>query len=98
MHAEHATTVERLLEKADAGAPFLLLDVRNDDEYAAWKVEGRCLIETLHIPYFDFVEEPGRIARVPSDRREVLVLCAKGGSSAFVAELLRAAGINAKNV
>jgi rhodanese-related sulfurtransferase len=40
MHAEHATTVERLLEQADAGAPFLLLDVRNDDEYAAWKVEG----------------------------------------------------------
>ena len=98
MNTEHTTTVERLLEKADAGEPFLLLDVRNDDEYAAWKVEGRCLIETLHIPYFDFVEEPGLIARVPSDRREVLVLCAKGGSSAFVAELLRAAGINAKNV
>ena len=98
MNAEHATTVERLLEKADAGAPFLLLDVRNDDEYAAWKVEGRCLIETLHIPYFDFVEEPDLIARVPSDRREVLVLCAKGGSSEFVAELLREAGINAKNV
>jgi glyoxylase-like metal-dependent hydrolase (beta-lactamase superfamily II) len=98
MNAEHTTTVERLIEKADAGAPFLLLDVRNDDEYDAWKVEGRCLIETLHIPYFDFVEDPALIARVPSDRQEVLVLCAKGGSSEFVADLLREAGINAQNV
>ena len=98
MNAEHATTVERLLEKADAGEPFLLLDVRNDDEYEAWKVEGRRQIEMLHIPYFDFVEDPGLVAQVPSDRREVLVLCAKGGSSEFVAELLREAGITAKNV
>lgn len=98
MSAEHATTVERLLEKADAGEPFLLLDVRNDDEYAAWKVEGRRPIATLHIPYFYFVEDPGLVAQVPSDRREVLVLCAKGGSSAFVAELLREAGSIAKNV
>lgn len=98
MSAEHTVTVERLLEKADAGAPFLLLDVRNDDEYAAWKVEARRPIETLHIPYFAFVEEPGLVSRVPSDRREVLVLCAKGGSSEFVAEMLREAGIKAKNV
>lgn len=98
MNAEHTITVERLIEQADASAPFLLLDVRNDDEYAAWKVEGRHPIEMLHIPYFDFVEEPALVTRVPSDRREVLVLCAKGGSSAFVAEMLRDAGINAKNV
>lgn len=98
MNVEHATTVERLIEKCDAGEPFLLLDVRNDDEYEAWKVEGRHPIETLHIPYFDFVEEPGLVARVPSDGREVLVLCAKGGSSDFVSEMLREAGVNAKNV
>jgi glyoxylase-like metal-dependent hydrolase (beta-lactamase superfamily II)/rhodanese-related sulfurtransferase len=98
MNAEHTITIERLLEKADMGVPFLLLDVRNDDEYAAWKVEGCRPIETLHIPYFAFVEEPGLVTRVPSDRQEVLVLCAKGGSSEFVAEMLREAGINAKNV
>ncbi|MGH9839509.1 MAG: MBL fold metallo-hydrolase [Blastocatellia bacterium] len=98
MSDEQAITVERLLEKSDAGEPFLLLDVRNDDEYEAWKVEGRRPIEMLHIPYFDFVEDPDLVARVPSDRREVLVLCAKGGSSEFVAEMVREAGVNAKNV
>ena len=98
MTADQVTTVEQLLEKADAGEPFLLLDVRNDDEYDAWKIEGRRPIEMLHIPYFDFVEDPELVARVPGDRAEVLVVCARGGSSEFVADLLREAGVNARNV
>lgn len=98
MNVEQAITIERLIEKSDAGEPFLLLDVRNRDEYEAWKVEGRRPIETLHIPYFDFVEEPELVSQVPSDGRETLVICAKGGSSEFVADLLREAGVNAKNV
>jgi glyoxylase-like metal-dependent hydrolase (beta-lactamase superfamily II) len=98
MNLENATTVEELIEKSDAGEPFLLLDVRNADEYESWKVEARRPIEMLHIPYFDFVEDPAVVAQVPSDRQEVLVLCAKGGSSEFVADILREAGIPAKNV
>lgn len=98
MSEELTISVDRLLEKADAGEDFLLLDVRNDDEYEAWKVEGRCNIATLHIPYFDFIEDPEIVGQVPSDKSEVLVLCAKGGSSEFVADLLREAGVRAKNV
>jgi glyoxylase-like metal-dependent hydrolase (beta-lactamase superfamily II)/rhodanese-related sulfurtransferase len=98
MNLENATTVEELIEKSDAGEPFLLLDVRNADEYESWKVEARRPIEMLHIPYFDFIEDPAVVAQVPSDRQEVLVLCAKGGSSEFVADILREAGIPAKNV
>lgn len=98
MSGEYAITIERLIEKSDAGEAFLLLDVRNDDEYEAWKVEARNPIEMLHIPYFDFVEDPAVVARVPADRREVLVLCAKGGSSEFVADILRDAGIAARNI
>jgi len=48
-----------------------------------------------NIPYYDFIEdEDSACARVPADR-EVLVVCAKEGSSQFVAELLRARGVNA---
>ncbi|MDW8234581.1 MAG: MBL fold metallo-hydrolase, partial [Roseiflexaceae bacterium] len=44
----------------------------------------------------DFIEdEEGATARVPADR-EVLVVCAKEGSSQYVAELLRARGIDAR--
>ena len=93
-----SVTIERFLRKADAGEPFLLLDVRNDEEYRRWRVEAVQPIETLHIPYFDFVEEPEQnVARVPG-HRPVFAICAKGDSSDFVAELLREAGVTARNI
>jgi len=87
-----------LLSRADAGEPLLLLDVRNDEEFDAWRFEGRRLIETLHIPYFDFIEDaPGCVDRLPRNR-EIVVLCAQGGSSAMVVDTLREAGVGARNV
>lgn len=93
-------TVEigELLPRLDRGDPVLLLDVRNDEEYDGWKLEARSPVQTVHLPYFDFVEDPeGSIARVPRDR-EVVVLCAQGGSSEMVAEMLGEAGIPSRNV
>jgi glyoxylase-like metal-dependent hydrolase (beta-lactamase superfamily II)/rhodanese-related sulfurtransferase len=92
-----AISIRELLEKIDAGAPVLLLDVRNEEEFRAWRVEGRSSVHTLHIPYFEFIEEPDTVRRVPADR-EVLALCAAGGSSEFVAEMLRGAGVSARNI
>jgi glyoxylase-like metal-dependent hydrolase (beta-lactamase superfamily II)/rhodanese-related sulfurtransferase len=90
--------IAELLRAVDAGAPLLLLDLRNADEVAAWRVEGRRPIATLHVPYFDFVEDPdAAIARVPRGR-DVVAICAKGGSSAMVVDLLREAGVPARNV
>jgi glyoxylase-like metal-dependent hydrolase (beta-lactamase superfamily II) len=87
-----------LLRAADVGAPLLLLDVRNDDEVKAWKVEARRPIETVYVPYFDFIEdEAGSVARVPGGR-DIVVLCAQGGSSEMVAGMLVDAGIPARNV
>lgn len=91
-------TIRELLARADAAEDFLLLDVRNQDEFAAWRVEARRPVETLHLPYFDFIEDAdGSIARIP-EGREVVVLCAKGGSSEMVAEMLADAGRRARNV
>ena len=86
-------------DKADRGAEFypriqqenklLLLDVRNDKEFGAWRIESRHSPETLHIPYVVFVEdEEDAVRQVPADR-EIVVVCAKGGASAYVAEILR---------
>jgi glyoxylase-like metal-dependent hydrolase (beta-lactamase superfamily II)/rhodanese-related sulfurtransferase len=86
-----------LLSRADAGEELLILDVRNAQEFAAWRLEGRRPVETVHVPYFDFIEDPeGSIARIPQ-HRDVVVLCAKGGSSEMVAELLLDAGRRARN-
>lgn len=69
-------------------APLFILDVRNPEAVARWKIEGPASLESLNIPYYDFIEdEAGSLARVPRDR-EVLVICAKEGSSQYIAELL----------
>ncbi|MFF2889723.1 MBL fold metallo-hydrolase [Paenibacillus sp. NPDC057967] len=72
--------------------PLFILDVRNETDYADWKIEGQS-IESMNIPYFDLldgVEEA--VKRIPSGR-QVLVVCAKEGSSVFVAEQLAEAGV-----
>lgn len=90
--------VAELLAELDRGADLLLLDVRNEDEYASWRVEGRRPVDTVHVPYFAFLEDPeASLALVPRGR-EVVVLCAKGGSSELVAGLLREVGVAARNV
>ncbi len=92
--------VAELLSRLDRGDDLLLLDVRNQEEYEGWKFEPRRPVETIHVPYFDFIEEPeASIARVPrAKEREIVVLCAKGGSSEMVVEMLREEGIRARNV
>jgi glyoxylase-like metal-dependent hydrolase (beta-lactamase superfamily II) len=92
-------TVEQLLAKVDRQEPVLLLDVRNEEEYRQWRIEGRRPVVSTHIPYFDFVEdEIAATAKVPRNGGELIVVCAKGGSSAMVAEILRGSGLPAKNL
>jgi glyoxylase-like metal-dependent hydrolase (beta-lactamase superfamily II)/rhodanese-related sulfurtransferase len=92
-------SVEQLLGKIDRSEPVLLLDVRNEEEYRQWKIEGREPVESAHIPYFDFIEdEAAATAKVPPHAGELIVVCAKGGSSAMVAELLRVSGTPAINL
>lgn len=72
--------------------------MRNAEEFAAWRVEGRRPVETIHIPYFAFVEDAaGAVARLPRDR-PIVALCAKGGASTMVVDVLSDAGISARSL
>jgi len=52
----------------------------------------------VHVPYFDFLEDAeGSIAKIPRGR-EIVVLCAQGGSSEMVVGMLQEAGVPSKNV
>lgn len=74
---------------------LFVLDVRNEDDFARWGIDGRDNLEVVNIPYFEFIEdEDGSVAKVPADR-DILVVCAKEGSSQYVAELLAEHGISA---
>jgi glyoxylase-like metal-dependent hydrolase (beta-lactamase superfamily II)/rhodanese-related sulfurtransferase len=97
--ASSSIEVGEVLRWIDTGKRFLLLDVRNAEDAERWRLEGLNPVETLSIPYFEFIEaQEAAIARVPRNRGEVAVLCAKGSASDFVADLLRKAGIPARNI
>jgi rhodanese-related sulfurtransferase len=74
---------------ADVPPDAFLLDVREDDEWAAGHVEG-----ALHIPLMDL---PVRIDEVPQDRA-VTVVCRVGGRSAQATVWLAQQGYDAYNL
>lgn len=66
-----------------------VLDVREDDEWAAGHIDG-----ATHIPV---AEVPQRLGELP-DADEIFVICRSGGRSSRVVEWLDAQGIEAINV
>lgn len=70
-----------------------VLDVREDDEWAAGHVEG-----ALHIPMSDFVARFGELTEAVEDGRRVHVMCRVGGRSAQVTQYLVRQGIDAVNI
>ncbi|MCY9697577.1 MBL fold metallo-hydrolase [Paenibacillus alginolyticus] len=67
--------------------PLFILDVRNEDDFRSWKIEGKH-IQAINVPYFDLLDGvEGILDQIP-DEQPVLVVCAKEGSSIFVAEQL----------
>ena len=71
-----------------AGEEFLLLDVRVNEQFERFKVEGPFLSEMVNVPYVEFVEhEEESAARVPAAEK-VRIVCAKEGSARYVAEIL----------
>ncbi|MCK5695449.1 MAG: MBL fold metallo-hydrolase [Desulfobacula sp.] len=75
-------------------ADFLLLDVRNNEEFEKFNVEGPYLKETLNLPYFEFVEfEEESIKKVPKGRK-IRIVCAKEGSAKYVGDILTGAGFD----
>ena len=70
------------------GEDFLLLDVRVNEEFDRFKVEGPFLGDMVNVPYVEFVEhEEESVAKVPAAEK-VRIVCAKEGSARFVGEIL----------
>ena len=71
-----------------AGEDFLLLDVRVNEEFDRFKVEGPFLGDMVNVPYVEFVEhEEESVAKVPAAEK-VRIVCAKEGSAKYVGEIL----------
>lgn len=73
---------------------LFILDVRNKEEFKAWKIEG-INFSHLNVPYFELLDGIDSIADKLPKNEEILVVCAKEGSSVMVAEMLDEAGFKA---
>ncbi|RCW73176.1 MBL fold metallo-hydrolase [Saliterribacillus persicus] len=85
------TTVSEVGKKVINKDPLFILDVRNEDDYKDWKIEGDSF-EYNNTPYFDLIDSVDPIKdELPKDM-DIVVVCAKGGSSQYVTEQLDEAG------
>lgn len=84
-------TAAQVARKVIDNEALFILDVRNEDAFLDWKIDGHTFTY-LNIPYFDLLDGVEEILpQIPADQ-EVLVVCAKEGSSIMVAEMLAEAG------
>ncbi|NLU76037.1 rhodanese-like domain-containing protein [Streptomyces sp. HNM0575] len=81
------------VDAASVPSDALLLDVRENDEWAAGRAEG-----ALHIPMSEFVGRIGELTERAGAGEQVYVVCRVGGRSAQVAQYLRQQGVEAVNV
>ncbi|MDG4656940.1 MBL fold metallo-hydrolase [Ectobacillus antri] len=88
----HVMTTKEVTKKVFNKEKLFVLDVRNEGDFNDWKIEG-ANFSYLNVPYFELLDGVEEILdRIPTDQ-EVLVVCAKEGSSIMVAEMLSEAGL-----
>lgn len=85
-------TATELFERILRLEALFILDVRNEDAYADWKIEGG-RVHSLNVPYFDLLDGPEAVLPKLPEGQPILVVCAKEGSSRFVGEQLVEAGV-----
>ncbi|WP_423801771.1 MBL fold metallo-hydrolase [Neobacillus sp. SAB-20_R2A] len=84
-------SAKELASKVINHEDLFILDARNTDDFDDWKIEGKN-VEIINAPYFELLEGIDPIKdKLPKDK-EIYVICAKGGSSEFVAEQIAEAG------
>jgi len=85
-------TAKEVTKKVFNKEPLFILDVRNESDFNDWKIEGENF-KYLNIPYFELLDGVDEILdKLPTDM-DILVVCAKEGSSIFVAEMLSDKGL-----
>ncbi|WP_458414238.1 MBL fold metallo-hydrolase [Schinkia sp. CFF1] len=86
-------TAKDVTEKVLNKEQLFILDVRNESDFNDWKIEG-INFDYFNIPYFELLDGIEPIQDKLPTNKEILVVCAKEGSSKMVAEFLDEAGIS----
>ncbi|MEL3961146.1 MBL fold metallo-hydrolase [Lysinibacillus endophyticus] len=80
-------TAAQVARKVIENKELFIIDVRNQDAFEDWKIEGH-KFNYLNVPYFELLDGVEEILpKIPANQ-DVLVVCAKEGSSVFVANMI----------
>ncbi|MFW5905740.1 MAG: rhodanese-like domain-containing protein, partial [archaeon] len=88
-----------LKRQIDGGESVTILDVRAESEFDEWHIDGES-VEIHNVPYFEFIDgvDEETIETIPTGD-PLVVVCAKGDSSEFVAgQLIEEDGRDAVNL
>jgi len=91
---------EALAERLRTGAELTVLDVRDRDEFERWHLAGEA-VDAVQVPHMRFVQAQatGGVTDLAADLEEpILAVCGHGEASAHAVDLLRDAGIDARNL
>ncbi len=81
----------RRIEDAER-LPYIL-DLRAGDQFERWRIEGKLALDTVNIPYWTALGDiEGIAATLPQDQ-DVIAICAHGGSSGMVVEMMDRANV-----
>ena len=89
-------TTQELYDEIAAGTVPLILDVRNQDEFAAWQVEGTRPVPTRNVPIWLAVEQVEDLAKEIPDG--TVVICAHGNGSDLLLDMLAEEGKQTRNL
>ncbi len=89
-------STRELYDEIDSGAVPMILDVRNQEEFAAWQVEGTRPVPTRNLPIWMAVEQVEDLARELPD--DTVVICAHGNGSDLLLDMLEGEGKRARTL
>lgn len=68
-------------------APYIL-DLRAGEQFERWRIEGKLALETVNVPYWTALGDIEGIASTLPEDQDVIAICAHGGSSGMVVEMM----------
>ena len=93
--ARSITPAELYAEIEQGRCPYIL-DVRNQDEYATWQIEGTRPVPMKNVPIWVAVEESETLAQeLPED---AVVVCAHGNGSGLLIDVLKDEGCEVRTL
>lgn len=96
--AVESTDPTALHEAIGTETAVAILDVRTPSDYETWRIEG-ANVTSVNVPYYRFLEgEVQELVETVPGGEELVVVCAKGEASEYVAGLLNDEGFEATNL